>query len=161
MRKTFKKLISTGLIVVSIFAFTSVASALPPSNTSGGNFPSNTSGSNTPSNTSGSSDCNGLTTGTGISNPLKGGCSLYNLIELVINNVVLPIGGVIVVFFIIYSGYLLVVSAGNEEKVSKAKKAITYTLIGAAILLGSWVISTAIKNTIEQITVTPQAIPNR
>lgn len=100
----------------------------------------------------GSADCNGLTSGTGLQNPLKGGCSLYNLIKLVVNDVVLPIGGVVVVFFIIYGGFLMATSAGNEEKLKTAKKTVFWTLIGAAVLLGSWAIATAVENTIKQIT---------
>jgi len=36
---------------------------------------------------------------------------------------------------IIYSGLLFMTAAGDEEKVSKAKKALTWSLIGLAVLI--------------------------
>ena len=87
----------------------------------------------------------------GIPNPLKGGCDLYALIKLIINEVVLPIGAVLAVFFVIYSGFLMVTAGGNEERLKKAKTTFLYTLIGTAILLGAWVIAEGIERTIKQI----------
>ncbi len=88
-----------------------------------------------------------------IPNPLKNGTnSLYAFINLVITDVILPVGGVIAVIFIIYSGFLFVTSRGNETKLATAKKAFLYAAIGTAILLGAWAISLAIESTIQQIT---------
>lgn len=90
-----------------------------------------------------------------IKNPLKNGTnSLYGFINLVINDVILPVGGVIAVIFIIYSGFLFVTAQGNETKLATAKKAFLYAAIGTAILLGAWAISLAIESTINQITAT-------
>lgn len=137
------------VIFISLF----LSLFLPQSSVLAVDPPSFGAGQNPPGFSVGSDDCSGLsTTGTGLQNPLKGGCSLYNLIQLVVQDVVLPIGGVIVVFFIIYSGFLMVTSGGNEEKLKVAKKTVLYTLIGAAILLGSWAIATAVQNTVKQIT---------
>ncbi len=83
-------------------------------------------------------------------NPLKTN-DLIGFIELIINNVVLPIGSVVVVFFIIFTGFLFVTAGGNEEKLKTAKSALLWTIVGAAILLGSWAISVAITNTIDAI----------
>lgn len=88
-----------------------------------------------------------------IPNPLVGGTNnLYSFISLVINNVLMPLGGVIVVIYIIYSGFLFVTARGNETKLATAKRAFMYAVIGTAILLGAWAISLAIKATIGQIT---------
>jgi len=88
-----------------------------------------------------------------IQNPLKNGTnSLYGFINLVINDIILPVGGVIAVIFIIYSGFLFVTARGNETKLATAKNAFLYAAIGTAILLGAWAISLAIENTIKQIT---------
>lgn len=88
-----------------------------------------------------------------IPNPLIGGTNnLYSFISLVINNVLMPLGGVVVVIYIIYSGFLFVTARGNETKLATAKRAFMYAVIGTAILLGAWAISLAIKATIGQIT---------
>ena len=66
-------------------------------------------------------------------------------------NFVLFIGVPIVALAIIYSGFLFVTASGNSEKLKKAKSALLYTLIGAALLLGSLVIANSIKGTVDQI----------
>jgi len=61
---------------------------------------------------------------------------------------VLKIGMPIVALAIIYCGFLFVQARGNSEKITKAKDALMYTLIGAAILLGSWAIAQLISDTV-------------
>ena len=61
------------------------------------------------------------------------------------------IGGVFVVIGIIYAGFLFVSARGNAEELGKAKRAITYTVIGAALVLGAWAFSVGIANTINTI----------
>lgn len=65
--------------------------------------------------------------------------------------VVLKIGIPVAAIFIIYSGFLFIKAQGNEEKLSEAKRAITYTVIGTAILLGSWLLATGIQSTIDTL----------
>jgi hypothetical protein len=60
----------------------------------------------------------------------------------------LQIGIPIVALAVIYSGFLFVEARGNSEKLTKAKDALLYTLIGAAILLGSWAIAQMISATV-------------
>lgn len=60
----------------------------------------------------------------------------------------LRIGMPIVALAIIYSGFLFVFARGNSEKITKAKDALLYTVIGAAILLGSWAIAKMIQATV-------------
>jgi hypothetical protein len=55
---------------------------------------------------------------------------------------------------IIYSGFLFVFARGNSEKLGKAKDALLYTLIGAAILLGSWAIAEMIQATVTGLSTT-------
>lgn len=89
------------------------------------------------------------TQGPKFGNPFGSGIeSIPKLIETIANNVILPIGAVIVVVMVIYSGFLFVTAQGNESKLSDAKKAVTYTVIGAVILLGSWVIANVITETV-------------
>ncbi|KKR61052.1 hypothetical protein A2643_02810 [Candidatus Nomurabacteria bacterium RIFCSPHIGHO2_01_FULL_39_220] len=64
---------------------------------------------------------------------------------------VLKVGIPIIALAIIYSGFLFVEARGNSEKLGKAKDALLYTLIGAAILLGSWSIATLIDSTVRAL----------
>ena len=88
----------------------------------------------------------------GITNPLKSGTnSIPQLLVLIINNFVLPIGGVIVTFMFIYTGFQFVMAQGNDGKLEEAKKSLMHTVIGAAIVLAALSISTIISATVGQI----------
>lgn len=64
---------------------------------------------------------------------------------------VVTIAGPIVVLMLVYSGFLFVSAQGNPEKLAIAKKAIMWTIIGAAVVLGAFVLSSAIEGTINQL----------
>ena len=66
-------------------------------------------------------------------------------------NIVLDIGTPIVALAIIYSGFLFVKARGNPTELEHAKKTLTYTLIGGAILLGSWALANALKSTVVEL----------
>jgi len=74
--------------------------------------------------------------------------SLPAFIRIIADKVILPVGAVIVVIMIIYSGFLFVTAQGNESKLGDAKKSFMYSVIGALILLGAWVIANAITGTV-------------
>ncbi len=78
-------------------------------------------------------------------------CTLFTLLRKVINDILLPIGGVLAVLAFIYSGFLYVTAQGNQTKLATAHKALLYTSVGTAVLLGSWVIAQVIENTINQL----------
>lgn len=86
-----------------------------------------------------------------IPNPFAHGDTVQGLFRAIIDNVVLPIGGVLAVMAFIFSGFLYVMAQGNPEKIKKAHNALLYTAIGTAILLGAWVISNVITTTIKQL----------
>lgn len=79
------------------------------------------------------------------------GCTISGLIEAIVNNILIPIGGVVAVMMIMYAGFLYVTAGGNPAQISKAHQALLWAVIGAAILLGAWVISQAIQGTINQL----------
>lgn len=83
-----------------------------------------------------------------LNNPFRGQDSLFGLVRTIINDVILPIGGVIAVLAFIFSGFLYVTAQGNETKLKTAHKSLLYTTIGTAILLGSWVLANVICTTI-------------
>ena len=86
-----------------------------------------------------------------LDNPFSKANSLFELLETVVNDILLPIGGVLAVLAFIYSGFLYVTAQGNETKLKTAHKALLYTSIGTAVLLGSWAIAKVIENTINQL----------
>ena len=93
--------------------------------------------------------------GPGIPNPLAGNVTdIISFVRFVLTNIVLPIGVVIVVFFVIYSGFLFVTAQGNASKLEDARKTFLWVVVGAAILLGSVVIAEAIKTTVCKISPT-------
>ncbi len=87
-----------------------------------------------------------------IENPFGSGVdTLQALFEKIINNVVIPIGGVLAVLAFIYSGFLYVTASGDETKIKNAHRALLYTAIGTAVLLGAGVISKVLTTTVDQL----------
>ena len=85
-----------------------------------------------------------------IPNPFKQD-TIEALIRTIINDILIPIGGVIATVMIIYAGFKYVTAGGNDTKIKEAHDALKWAVIGAAILLGAWVISEAIGATINQL----------
>ncbi len=87
-----------------------------------------------------------------ICNPLagKGIGTVQDFIRVLLEGV-LKIGIPVVALAIIYCGFLFVTAVGNSEKIKKAREALIYTLIGAAILLGSWAIAKLIAETVTSL----------
>lgn len=54
---------------------------------------------------------------------------------------ILGLLGLIAVIVILYGGFIWLTSAGNEEKIAKAKKIITAAVVGLAIIILAWAIS--------------------
>ncbi len=88
-----------------------------------------------------------------IKNPFSGGNDLYSFIKTIINEILIPIGGVVAVLMIMYAGFMYVTARGNPAQISKAHDALLYGAIGAAILLGAWVIAGAIEGTVNELKV--------
>lgn len=98
-----------------------------------------------------SAEDNVIKISTGIENPL--GSNLKDIPTFIkkVIEIVLSVGIPLLALAIIYSGFLFIEAQGNKDKLEKAKKAILYTLIGGVLLLGAFVISEAIINTVEDI----------
>lgn len=108
-----------------------------------------TGGQNNQATTGGNNSSNKIE----LQNPLNGGASdLYSFIKLVVDKVVIPVGGVVAVLFIMYSGFQMVMAQGNTTKIEQARKGFFWAVIGTVVLLGAWAISTGIQATIAQIT---------
>lgn len=64
-------------------------------------------------------------------------------------NVFIVVAVPIIVLFIIYAGFLYVTAKGNVEQVQQATRALTYSIIGAVIIIGAVAISEVIKNVVD------------
>lgn len=82
-----------------------------------------------------------------VENPINRN-DIGGLVEVVVA-FFLRLGSVVVVFMIIYSGFLFVKAQGNDAELSKAKNTLLMTIIGGVILLGARVIAEVVKNTAE------------
>ncbi len=67
-------------------------------------------------------------------------------------NVALGLLGVIALGLIIYAGFLWMTSAGEEEKISKAKKLLVSAVIGLGIILSSWAIASFVLDRLSDAT---------
>lgn len=137
---------------VFMIAFTLIMPAIvnATSHTGTGGSNTGTGGSNTGaggSNTGPSKSVTGIT--FGIKNPIKVD-TITQFIEILLN-AVLVIGVPIVALAIIYCGFLFVKAQGNGEEIKKAKSAFMYTIVGAFLLLGAWVLAKAIGSTVNEI----------
>lgn len=84
-------------------------------------------------------------------NPFKGGDSLIALLKTIIQDILMPVGGVLAVLAFIYTGFLYVTAQGDEKQISKAHRALLYTAVGTALLLGAWMFASVICNTIGKL----------
>lgn len=79
-------------------------------------------------------------------NPLAG--SVDNLVDFFLRmlRIMMSILGGLSVLFIVVGGFQYVLSAGNEESAGKARKTITYAIIGLVVALLSFAIIAIVQN---------------
>jgi hypothetical protein len=85
----------------------------------------------------------------GIQNPLSV-TSIAQFISTALKvmvTIALPIVGL----FMLLAGFQFLTAQGNSGKLDEAKKNFLYVVIGAALMLGAWVLATLIGNTVTQI----------
>lgn len=83
-------------------------------------------------------------------NPLGAGIDLPTLLNKILDFVV-NIGAIIVVFMLVYVGFLYVTARGNETKITVAHQALLWTVVGALILLGAKAIAAGIMATTQAL----------
>jgi hypothetical protein len=66
-------------------------------------------------------------------------------------DVVIRIGMVLLVVMFVWTGFQYVTAGGNASKVSNAHKAFMYSIIGAALVLGAFVIINVLQGTIDAV----------
>jgi hypothetical protein len=85
-----------------------------------------------------------------LQNPLTNIRSFEDFVAVLLKAVI-TIGFPILILFIVYSGFLFVTAQGNEKKLETAKSTFYWTIVGAAIFLGSWTLALLIQNTVRLI----------
>jgi hypothetical protein len=73
-----------------------------------------------------------------IPNPLRGECDNVSCVLRAIANFLLTIAIPILTIMVLWAGYLFLTSAGSEEKIRDARKALLWAVIGFAIVLINW-----------------------
>ncbi|MCX6703492.1 MAG: hypothetical protein NTV02_02275 [Candidatus Zambryskibacteria bacterium] len=147
--KKFLSVLVLSLFIMPVFVFAEDTVGNPPQVPS---VPTDTVGNPRPGNDNQNGNPNTIT--YKITNPLRAGVgdNLTSIVEAIMSGIVMPIASVLVVLAILYSGFQFVVAQGNPAELQKARSGLLWVLIGSAILLGAYGISTALKATIEQIT---------
>lgn len=77
-------------------------------------------------------------------NPLKV-TSLEELLVAILN-IIIVLAIPIIVFFIIYSGFLYVTARGNASQVEQATRSLTYAIVGGVLIIGAVAIAEIVKN---------------
>lgn len=133
-----RKLMFTKFVLSLVFCFTSISPVLLLAQGPGGG------GTVGPA--------PGATT-VNIPNPLAGvgATNLLDFMKLVFDDVIIPIGGIVLALGIIWSGFLFVTAQGNAIKLATAQKAFFWSFIGGLLLLGAWAIAKGIEATINSI----------
>ena len=67
---------------------------------------------------------------------------LLSALLIVCMVVVIPV----IIFFFMLAGFNLVTAQGNEAKITKAKNALWYGIIGTLMIIGATAITTILKN---------------
>ncbi|MDP2676684.1 MAG: pilin [bacterium] len=85
-----------------------------------------------------------------IKNPLGSIDSFKALAEAIFRAIVI-IAIPLTVIFLIWAGVLFVTARGNETQLAKAKKVFFWSVIGAMVIVASWVIAVALNNSLQNL----------
>lgn len=77
--------------------------------------------------------------------------SIQDLLEALLS-IVIIIAVPLIVFFIIYAGFMYVTARGNAEQVKQATNALTYAVIGGVLIIGAMAIVTIVGNLVGSFT---------
>ena len=138
-----KTIITIFLAVFLCFSFTNVVFADDGQTAGNPNPEGQTAGNPDPSEVN--------TFGVSITNPLKGDIDTVPALIAEIIRIIVLIAVPIITLAIIYAGFLFVQARGNSEKLKEARSTLVAVLIGAAIILGAWVIAEAIGGTVDEL----------
>ena len=73
--------------------------------------------------------------------------SITGLLEAILD-IIMILAVPVIVFFIIYAGFLYVTARGNSDKVKTANQTLLWVIVGALIILGAQAILSIVQGTI-------------
>jgi hypothetical protein len=87
-------------------------------------------------------ETNPATAGDGVILPTNTGLSPASIVGILTGLLkwMLQILGILALISFVISGVVYLVSTGNEEMINKAKKAMTYSIVGITVALASFVV---------------------
>jgi hypothetical protein len=80
-------------------------------------------------------------------NPLRV-TSIEDLLVAILN-ILIVLAIPLIVFFIIYAGFLYVTARGNVAQLEQATRSLTYAIIGGVLILGAVAIARIVKNLVQ------------
>lgn len=86
---------------------------------------------------------------TKLENPLKVGSIEAFLLAII--DVILVFALPIIIFFIMYAGFLFTTARGDMSQIEKAKGALLWSVVGGVIVLGAKLIVTVIQGTVSPL----------
>lgn len=86
-----------------------------------------------------------------IENPFSTGDNLLTLMNKILKEIIMPIGGMLCVLAFIWAGFKFVTAQGKPGEITKAKDTLLYAAIGTAILLGATTIQLILQSTLEGV----------
>lgn len=89
---------------------------------------------------------------TALQNPLKFDDLVSVLMAIVQVLVILAVP--IIIFFIVYAGFLYVTAQGNPQKIKTANNALLYAVLGGVIVLGATVLGAVVCQTVKSFSTT-------
>lgn len=89
----------------------------------------------------------GVSPGVGLTNPL-GNKDLMTFLQDILD-VIMVFAVPLIVFMIIYAGFLFVMDRGSEKNLAQAKRALLYAVIGGVIILGAQAILAVVQGTVD------------
>ena len=63
----------------------------------------------------------------------------------------MQIGTIVIVLMLVYVGFLFVTARGEPGKITTARTALLWTVVGALVLLGAQAISLGIQSTVQAL----------
>lgn len=112
------------------------------------NNPQSQANQNNPQSQTNPGSSDGQSTG-GLRNPLNSDSIEGFLLAIV--DILLVFALPIIVFFIIYSGFKMVLARGNPTELETARRAFIWSVVGGLIILGANLIINVIQGTINQL----------
>ena len=88
-------------------------------------------------------------TPSGLTNPLKSDTLIEFLTAIL--DILLIFAIPVIVFFIIYAGFMYVTAQGDESKIKTAHSALTWSVVGGVIILGAKLIIEVIQATVNSL----------